>query len=151
MSELTFYRQLRMDDGARTGIELDRVSLFEQFEAGNPDDRDPALRWYVDLRCRGEGLPRNPEAARQWLLDHADLIRDGFRRFADRLVAGADPDEYPLEWSDFQGLPAAVQMTIAASAMRRVDAREMGLVLRDIAEHWSERIHALDREPAVSV
>src|SRR4051812_22412222 len=142
MPELTFYRQKRVDGGVRTGIDLDGVNVCEEFEEGH-EERDPALRWYVDLRCSGEGLPSDADSAREWLLEHEKLIRDGFSRYANQLAAGADPDDYPLQWSDFQPPPQGVQMSIACSAIRRVDAREVNQVVRDIAEHWSERIERL--------
>jgi hypothetical protein len=142
MSELIFYRQKRVDGGVRTGIDLDGVSICEDFEAGEAE-RDPALRWYVDLRCSGDGLPSDADAAREWLLVHEAMIRDGFSRYADQLAAGSDPDDYPLQWSGFQPVPPSVQMSIACSAIRRVDARELNRVLLDIAEHWCERIERL--------
>ena len=34
-------------------------------------------------------------------------------------------------------------MTIVGSAIRKVDAREFGQVLRDVGGHWTERLQAL--------
>jgi hypothetical protein len=137
-----------MDGGYRTGIELDRVTLFERFEEGE-FERDPALRWYIDLRCQGSSLPDDPEAARQWLLDQSPVICEGFRRYADQLAVGVDPDDYPLLWDDFRGVPVGVRMTIASSAIRKVDARELDANLRDVASHWTERIESLGVEQPV--
>jgi hypothetical protein len=142
MSELTFYRQKRVDGGIRTGIDLDGASICEDFEPGEAE-RDPALRWYVDLRCSGDGLPGDADSAREWLLEHDAMIREGFSRYAEELAAGSDQDDYPLQWSGFQALPPKVRMSIACSAIRRVDARELNHVLLDIAEHWSERVGRL--------
>jgi len=142
MPDLTFYHQKRVDGGLRTGIDLDGDTICEDFEPGEAE-RDPALRWYVDLRCSGEGLPAEADSARDWLLEHEAMIQDGFRRYADQLAAGADPDDYPLQWSGFQPLPPGVQMSIACAVIRRVDARELNRLLLDIAEHWSERIDRL--------
>jgi hypothetical protein len=134
MHELTFYRQKRVDGGIRTGIDLDGVTVLEDFESGEAE-RDPALRWYVDLRCEGDALPGEADSAREWLVGQEDLIREGFRAYAAQLAAGADPDDYPLQWSEFQHLPPGVKMSIACSAIRRVDARELNHVLEDIADH----------------
>lgn len=142
MAELTFYRQKRFDGGVRTGIDLDGAAIFEDFEPGAAD-RDPSLRWYVDLRCAGDGLPDDAESAREWLLDQEQTIRAGFRSFAAQLAAGADLDDYPLQWSGFSPLPPDVHMSIACSAIRRVDARELNQVLLDVADHWSDRIGRL--------
>ena len=142
MPDLTFYRQKRVDGGVRTGIDIDGVTVCEDFEEGD-EERDPALRWYVDLRCSGDSLPSDADSAREWLLEHEEMIRDGFSRYANQLAAGADRDDYPLQWSGFQPVPQGVQMSIACSAIRHVDARELNHVLREIAEHWSERIERL--------
>ena len=52
MPNLTFYRQKRVDGGVRTGVELDGETVASLFEEGDPE-RDPALLWFVDLRCEG--------------------------------------------------------------------------------------------------
>src|SRR3954451_9524953 len=98
MPDLTFYRQKRVDGGVRTGIDIDGVTVCEDFEEGD-EERDPALRWYVDLRCSGDSLPHDADLAREWLLEHEEMIRDGFSRYASQLAAGADRDDYPLQWS----------------------------------------------------
>ena len=65
MPELTFFRQKRHDEGIRMGIELDgKSTLLVDFQPGLPElEYDPmgsALLWYVDIRCRGKDLPRDP-------------------------------------------------------------------------------------------
>jgi hypothetical protein len=77
MAQLLFYRQKRVDGGVRTGLDLDREEIAEHFEEGELE-RDPALLWYVDLRCDGPGVPADGEAALQWLIDYAPVIREGF-------------------------------------------------------------------------
>src|SRR5438874_10628438 len=100
MHTLSFYRQARQDGGVRTAIEVDSETTFHQFEPGS-EESDPALLWYVDLRCEGEDLPSEPEDARKWLLANADLIKHGFRLLADKVAAGVDWSVYPVEWGDF--------------------------------------------------
>jgi hypothetical protein len=143
MAKLIFYRQQRFDGAVRTGVELDGETIAERFEGGGVDS-DPVLLWYIDLRCDGQGIPDDPNAAAQWLLDQSELIRDGFVRFAEKLRVGADLDLYSLTWSDFRDPPPEVRMMIACSAARRVDAREMSGKLIDVGENWDAIIRALD-------
>ncbi len=143
MASLIFYRQKRNDGAIRTGVELDGETIAERFEEGGRE-RDPALLWFIDFRCEGQGIPDDPENATQWLLDHSKVIRDGIVRYAEQLKTGADPDFYSLTWSEFQGLPENVSIVIACSAIRRVDARQMAVNLIDLADHWNARIPSLD-------
>jgi hypothetical protein len=142
MAELTFYRQKRVDGGVRTGIDLNGSTVFDRFEEGEPEP-DPALLWYVDLRCRGPKVPATARACRKWLVDHEKVIRNGFQACANELIAGIDPDLYPLVWEKFSNLPAGVQMAIAYSAVRRIDAIRMSEVVRDIGTHWLELVRSL--------
>ncbi len=145
MPNLTFYRQARIDGGVRNGIELDEDSVFEHFEEGGPE-RDPTLLWYVDLRCQGPGLPVDPRKAREWLIDNSDVICEGFSRCASEFEAGRDIDSYPLLWSEFSGVPAGVDMTIACATNRRTWGISLPLLLKDIELNWRERI--LQLQPA---
>ncbi len=145
MAKLVFYRQKRYDGGIRTGIELDNRPIAEHFdEEGMESERDPALLWFVDVRCEGAGIPDDPDAAEDWLIDRSGTIREGLRRFADRLRVGADTDIYCLTWNEFDGLPADVHMMIACSAIRRIDARMMSSILNEIADKWDEIIQEID-------
>jgi hypothetical protein len=142
MPNLTFYRQARIDGGIRTGIELDEDTVFEHFEEGGPEP-DPTLLWYVELRCQGPGLPDDPREARTWLIDHEEVICDGFSRCASEFEAGRDIDAYPLLWSKFSRVPAGVEMTIACATNRRNWAISLPLLLKDIELHWRERLQQL--------
>ena len=142
MQELTFYRQARHDGGIRTGIELDGVTtLLSVFQEGRPEQRDDplgsSLVWYVDLRCRGEDLPTEPEAARSWFLDRRESIVEGLSRLADLLAAGKD-DSFPLRWSDFPAVPPGVQMEVVCSTIRRLTGHDLAEILREISTHIEE-------------
>jgi hypothetical protein len=127
---LTFYRQERLDGGVRTGVMLDGTTVLHRFD--EPEEEfDPTLAWSIDVRCRGDSIPKTIEPARAWLLDHEELIVSGLSGFADHLQAGSDPTgAFPLEWSDFPLAPKDVAMTIAER-------------LRELALHWREWIEAL--------
>jgi hypothetical protein len=143
MPEVTFYRQKRVDGGVRTGITLNGVAIYSSFEEGE-DEPDPALLWFVDLRCEGSSLPEKPEEARQWLLDHSRIIKDGFSKCAKEFRLGIDPDIYPLMWSDFPNSPKGVKMTIAYAAARHAAARQLEQVLKKIGAHWKKSIQDLE-------
>jgi hypothetical protein len=89
--ESPFCRQLRMDGGYRTGLEVDGETVYGLFEEGQTDD-DPRLRWFVDLRCVGSKLPKSARLARAWLLKNSPMIVDGFARCSQEVRAGIDPD-----------------------------------------------------------
>ena len=145
MAKLIFYRQKRYDGGMRTGIELDGQPIAEQFEPGE-GERDPALVWFLDLRCEGEGVPEDEDEARQWLLGRSSSIRDALRRFAEKLRIGADRDDSVLKWTEFADVPPGVEMAIVGSAIRRVEAREFASVLGEMADHWNLWLHDLFSE-----
>lgn len=143
MPELTVYRQGRADGGIRTGIELDGDTIFSRFEDGGLEP-DPTLLWYVDLRCKGPGVPGDAVEAKAWLLNLEELIRDGFTRWAAEIEAGADLEFYPLQWNRFTGVPGGVEMTIVCATNRRLWALSVPSLLMDVGTHWRERIEALD-------
>ncbi len=143
MPKLVFYRQKRYDQAVRTGVELDGETIAERYEEG-ASEIDPVLLWYVDLRCEGSLIPDAPDEATHWLIDHAETIRSGFSRFAEHLRAGADPDIYSLIWDKFADVPENVKISIACSAARRIDAREMAHNLKEIGDNWTTIIQNLD-------
>jgi hypothetical protein len=147
MHSLSFYRQMRQDCGVRTAIELDGDVVFHRFEAGTPDI-DPALLWYVDLRCEGNDLPSDPEQARVWLLENTGPIKEGFRRLAEKLRAGVDISIYPIEWSEFPSSPEGVHMSIVCSTVGRLPSLDLPRILVDIEQHWEDRVRSL---PAVQL
>ena len=148
MTKLIFYEQKRVDNGLRIGIEINGTLAFHRFEEGTGES-DPALRWFVDLRCEGSRLPVRPEEARQWFLQQAGLIRESLLSLADRWRAGIEPDILPLTWV-IPGTPRGVKMAIVCSALRRVDGLEMSSVLKSLAQNWEKIIDSLEVYEAVS-
>ncbi len=142
MSKVVFYRQLRMDGGYRTGLEVDEETEYGLFEEGQTDD-DPRLRWFVDLRCVGSKLPKSARTARAWLLKSSPMIVDGFARCSQELRAGIDPDLYAISWADFKDVPEGVQMSIVLTAVRRADGIGMAEVLADIGSNWERLVRML--------
>jgi hypothetical protein len=134
MSKLTFYRQQRQDGGIRTAITVDEATVWHHFQPG-AEPPDPALLWYVDIRCEGTRLPVEPEAARRWLLDQAAAIRQALTDLADKLQAGLDTDPFPLEW-EVPNPPRRVKMKLVCSATRRQTLLALSRILTDIRDRW---------------
>jgi hypothetical protein len=152
MRELSFYRQKRSDGGVRTGIELDGETILGIFDEGPPDEQDnpmgSALLWYVDVRCRGEDLPKGAEAARGWLLQHAESILSGLYSLSENLVAGLD-DYGPIVWREFPGAPQGVTVEVVSSWIHGIRGLEISAVFKDIADHFVEIVQQLaPPEPA---
>ena len=149
MSKLIFYRQKRFDGGLRTGLELDGLNVADEFEDGS-GERDPTLRWYVELRCEGPSVPSDPYDATDWLLDLAPLAREGFRLLAEQLEVGVDRDLYNLIWSDFPIQPEGANLKIACLAIRRADGLEMSGVVQQFGQQFETLIKML-MDPARAV
>lgn len=144
MGKLVFYRQKRQDGGTRTAVSIDDTTALHHFEAG-PDPSDPALLWYVDLRCEGARLPADPEKALHWLRRQAPVIRSAFAQLAARLRAGKGADGWPLQ-CDVPNPPRGVRMTLVCSATRRVTLPEIAEAVREVGDHWEDVLGQL--EPA---
>src|SRR3989442_641927 len=95
MSTIVFYRQARRDGGVRTGIEIDQNTVLARFDRGAGEE-DPAVEWYLDVRCRGPRLPREPQAAREWLISHERRITALLRSMAEEVPLGMDASDWPL-------------------------------------------------------
>ena len=143
MATITFFRQAREDGGVRTGIETDDAVVWESFEPGESHD-DPALSWYVDLRCESADLPEEADQVRKWLLENAAPICDAFRAAADKVRVGLDAQFEPFEFAIGPASSTeATTMRIVCSAIRRLDARAMAGKLDEIAEHWEKLLRQL--------
>ncbi len=141
MPTLVFYRQARVDGGIRTGIDVNGDSVWQSFEPGNGDP-DPALLWYVDLRCTGDTLPTDPEGVRRWFGDGGSAIKAAFRELADKLRVGFDDELWPYQFA----VPTAAgepSMKIVCSAIRGLEPGTLGKVLQETGENWERLLEQL--------
>lgn len=136
MPSLTFFRQARADGGIRTGVDVDGETVLEHFVETDREP-DPALKWFVDLRCDGETLPDRSEDVRAWLLDHGALVTRAFQGLAKRLEVGVDPDSWPAQW-ELPDPPPGVRITTACSSIGVIPGREIHKTVGEIADHWRE-------------
>ena len=147
MKTINFYRQMRVDGGKRTGIEIDGETVLGRFERATKPE-DAALLWFVDIRCSGGNLPNEAEAAREWLLNKSLLIQDGMRDLANKLRAGIDfsaPIEQPIPNAE-----KGTHIKIFCSAARRPEALAIAKALDEISSHWKEFLNKLEvLEPVV--
>lgn len=143
-SNLIYYRQGRVDGGIHTGVEGFDMPLLESFENEAPyDESDPVLAWYVEVRCKGQGLPTSAEDARAWFLKHQELIRSGLAALADELSVGLDVESYPYFWRNFPSQPKEAQLTLVCSAHRRSNGIGLGRQVRAFADHYEDYLKRL--------
>lgn len=145
MKSLTFYHQKRKDGGVRTGVELDGERILEQFKPGRGAP-DSALEWFVDVRCRGQRFPGEPDAVRRWLLDQSGEIEAHLERMANDLRAGMDTD-WPLT-SELADTSNGVAIKIVCSTVRRLTGRDIGQVLLELKRSWRRLVASLQALPA---
>jgi hypothetical protein len=140
MPTIGFYRQVRVDGGVRTGIDIDGDAVLQRFDPGAGDD-DPALLWYVDIDCNGESLPDSAEDARQWLIDNAGRIVRELSDAADQLEIGADDSWRPWRRTATEG---GVQVEVSCMAVRRLANRRLGRHVRELADSWPRVLASLE-------
>ena len=141
MKTINFYRQVRVDGGKRTGVEIDGETVLERFERGNKTE-DSALLWFVDIRCSGGNLPNEAEAAREWLLEKASIIQAGVREVANELRAGIDFSA-PIS-RKIPNVGKGITVEICCSAIRRLQALDIAAALDEISSHWKEFLKKLE-------
>lgn len=140
MAAITFFRQMRADGGVRSGIDVDGTTVLERFEQGSRS-YDPALVWYVDVRCTGVPIRDEPDAVRAWFIEHASLITTALQDLAGRIV-GVDEEVQPSRWV-LRRSPKGVRIAIVACAARRRDGRAMPRQLSFIAANWERLVDEL--------
>jgi hypothetical protein len=142
MPTLTFYRQARVDGGVRTGIDVDDETVLHHFQP-ETSESDPALLWYIDLRCKGERLPSEADDARAWFIDKREWFQRELRRIAEqRLEMGFDAELRPYHEELSDG-PKGAEVVVYVSAVRRLTARDIASQLRDLADRWEQILHDL--------
>ena len=140
---LTYYRQTREDGGVRAGIDADDTELLHHFSPGE-EEHDPALTWWVDLRCKGSSLPHDPAGAREWFRKHGSFFVTAMQDVADkRLIAGFDADLWPYR-REIADAPDGARVEIVISAVRRLVARDIAEVLRQFARNWDTLLDQLE-------
>lgn len=147
MPKFSVYQQERNDGGSRIGISLDDESDWQVFEPG-PTDDDPTLRWYVDVRGEGDGVPDSAEDLYDWLRspEMTDLIRREATEFAARLATGIDQGAMPVRHI-VANPPAGVRLSLVTSAVRRVDALEIADIVRRSGDEWPSLLERLSPVP----
>lgn len=140
MPALSFYRQARADGGVRTGINVEGDLLLESFEPGGSEP-DPALLWYVEIRCNGTALPTDREAVRQWFREQESSLKRALLALAEKLEVGSD-ETWPYQYAVPDG-PTGTTVKIVCSAVRGLELGTLASVLRDIAKSWDHLLKQL--------
>src|SRR5262249_55208883 len=107
------------------------------------EERDPSLRWYVELRCNGK-VPelRTSEDARKWLSEHSGLLRDALNKAAEELSGGLDIDHLPWSWS-YPDAPKGWTIEVVVSAMRRLAGLEVAKKIQRLSKRWQHYLEQL--------
>lgn len=147
MPQLTYYRQARIDGGVRTGIDVDGSTVLARYEPGT-DEHDPSLKWYVDVRCDGPALPTDGEAARRWLVENTNLIKDELLSVGRQIELGFDAETRPFE-RRVASPPEGTTIVIVASAQQRTLGRDMSSTLQRLSDEWEASLR--DLEPLAPV
>jgi len=141
MTTLALYRQARVDGGLRTGIEVDGLAVWEQFEPGS-EEVDPALLWYIDCVCEGDDLPTEADEVRQWFLAQGPALQGYLTTAAQELIVGSDPEVHPYG-KVFAGPETGLQARISVSAVRRIVGRGIAARLVEFRDAWEATIRNL--------
>jgi hypothetical protein len=145
MTEITFFRQKRFDGGVRTGIDVMGETLLQEFVPGNLDF-DSALLWYIDLRCKGQNIPGDPELVRSWFIRRSEFFKRELIKIANEsLCVGFDADLFPYQnrLTDSEG----TEIRVVITAIRRITALDLAEELRCLATEWDTILSNL-RSPA---
>ena len=150
MPKFSVYRQERNDGGSRIGISFDDESDWQMFEPG-PTDDDPTLRWYVDVRGEGDGVPGDSADLYDWLcgVEIAELVRTEACTFAAQLATGIDQAAWPVRHV-VANPPEGMRLSLVTSAVRRIDAVEIADIVRRFAEDWPDLLERLSPVPQVA-
>jgi hypothetical protein len=141
MKTINFYTQMRADGGRRTGVEIDGETVLARFEPGTAAE-DPALLWFVDVRCSGGRLPDEPEAAREWLIKKAPKIQAGLTLLARDLRAGIDFSAPTSR--EIAGVETGIRVKILCSAVRRLTALKIAGALAETGAQWTQVLNQLE-------
>ena len=75
---------------------MQRAFHFFQPMAG-PEENDPRLLWYVDVRCDGKALPANRKRAGSGSWQTKRISSLGCAETADAAAIGIDDDIWPYQ------------------------------------------------------
>jgi hypothetical protein len=149
MTKLTFFHQKRKDRAVRTGIEMDGELLLERYFPGEAE-KDPALLWYVDVRCSSlQPIAADPGEARRFFLNIGAQVQSALLETAEELRAGMDSEIWPHR-KEIHHLPQGAAGEVVCSAMKRITDGELAQVLRDLARNWKDKLEELAERAAVA-
>jgi hypothetical protein len=138
-----------VDGGMRTGIDIDGEPAWQVFREPRANEPDAALLWYVDVRCKGGGIPKDREAARSWLTRNATPIKSALQSLADKLRVGYDDESWPYQHT-VRGGPSNTSIRIVCSSVRGLEIGELSKSLRELGDNWEGILDSLEPAEAIS-
>jgi hypothetical protein len=143
VTKLTLYHQVRVDGGERTGVDCGDTEVLHGFQPGS-EEPDPALLWFVDVRCEGDRLPDDSHGAREWFLAHDRYFVGLLARIAhDQLEIGCDSELRPYT-REYRDGPNGARVEIVVSAARRMVGREIAKKVEELAHQWRAVLESLE-------
>lgn len=142
-TEMTFYHNVRLDGGRRTGVTVGGIrglELFRPGPGGDDDLPDPRLAWSVTVTIPDDCVIATQEEAAEWLGRTSPAIAAALEKAADHVPAGIDFGFRP--WKTRSNVHGR-ELTVTLSAMRVHDHQELGrhlhkLATEDLAELSAE-------------
>ena len=129
MTEMTFYHNVRLDGGVRTGVTVEGFRGLEVFHPG-PGEPDPRLAWSVTVTVPSDRGVATQDDAAEWLASEWPMLQVALSQAAAEIPTGTDFGWKP--WLSHQkalGRGAEVSLT----AMRVSDHRDLGRNLNTLA------------------
>ena len=79
---------------------------------------------------------------KRWLHDQEAELAQALSALAERIAAGVDMGPWPLKHSVPGGVGGA-EVSVVVSAVRRIDARALPQVLREVGSNWRSELDRL--------
>jgi hypothetical protein len=142
MTEISFYKQMRNDNGIRYGIMIEGEGVWVHFDAGS--GIDPGLLWFVRVELEGESLTADPEAARQLFVTYAEPICALLAELIEALRQESDPLVWPVD-SRAVEVTTEVKLKVVCSPVRRIPVRAVLPAIIDLRDRWQQHLDHLEQ------
>jgi hypothetical protein len=141
MTEISFYKQMRNDNGIRYGIMRDGDGIWVHYDAGS--GIDPGLLWFVKVEFEGEGLNVDPQAARELFITYAEPIYTLLGELIEALRQETDPMVWPVDTRQID-VASGVTLKVVCSPVRRIPVRAVLPSIIDLRDRWQQHLDTLE-------
>lgn len=143
MNKVVFFWNDRMDGGVHFGLVANDVLLFDELKDGSGES-DPALNWFVDIKCESKSLPKGAAEIRNWILNLAPQINQALDALASKLEVGTDGDISPFSIkTKVSAHPASVHIEVKGSALRTIRETQIAGHIMKVKKSWERELRRL--------